>query len=101
MLVLRVATVVVVSAGVHPFGFDHGDGRRAHQVGDERLGRFRFLTVGGIAIRLPEQIFAAVKSRRKHMRSAAIVLFAAISLLPATTHAGDNGLSPRLRARSF
>src|SRR5262249_58383049 len=34
-------------AGVHPFGLDHGNGRWARQIGDERLGRFRFLAVGG------------------------------------------------------
>jgi len=39
----------VVSAGVHPFGLDHGDGRQAHQVGDERLGRLRFVAVAGDA----------------------------------------------------
>jgi hypothetical protein len=39
----------LVSAGVHPFGLDHRDGRRAHQVGDERLGRFRLLAVGSNA----------------------------------------------------
>src|SRR5262245_46232280 len=36
----------LVSAGVHPFGLDHGDSRRAHQIGDERLRRYRFLAVG-------------------------------------------------------
>ena len=37
----------MVSAGVHPFGPDHSEGRRAHQIRDERLGCFRFLATGG------------------------------------------------------
>src|SRR5262245_42748547 len=36
-------------AGVHPFGLDYGNGRWARQIGDERLGRFRFLAGGGDA----------------------------------------------------